>query len=80
MSPTHGACGQSWSGGERSGHCGGCHRTFYGLSTFDRHRRDRTCLDPATLPGPWWQDDDSQWHYGQRLTEEQKQKMWGARA
>jgi hypothetical protein len=32
-------------------HCGaaGCHRTFRNVDHFDRHRRDGTCVDPATL-------------------------------
>jgi hypothetical protein len=32
-------------------HCGavGCHRTFGGVSGFDRHRRNGECLDPAEL-------------------------------
>lgn len=74
MRITHGACGKSWQGGERSGHCSGCHRTFYGLTTFDRHRKGGECRYPGDLPGPWWVDDDGQWHYGERLTEEQKRE------
>lgn len=32
-------------------HCpvAGCHRTFGGVSNFDKHRRNGWCLDPATL-------------------------------
>lgn len=75
---SHGACGKTWNQkGNRSGHCGGCHQTFYGVSTFDKHRRDNKCLDPALLKGPWWIDEDSQWHYGERLTDEQKARIWG---
>lgn len=49
-------------------HCAadGCHRTFGGVSGFDRHRRDGRCLDPAPLGyteirGIWRQplDDDA---------------------
>lgn len=29
-------------------HCSVCHRTFGGLSGFDKHRRHGVCLDPAT--------------------------------
>lgn len=74
----HGQCGKTWlQKGNKSGHCSGCHVTFYGSTTFDRHRRNGTCLDPNTLDGPWWTDDDGQWHYGERLTDEQKKEMWG---
>ncbi|MFI2663379.1 FDXHR family putative zinc-binding protein [Micromonospora carbonacea] len=30
-------------------HCSVCHHTFGGVTGFDSHRRDGTCLDPATL-------------------------------
>lgn len=46
----HGQCGGIWwQSGNRTGHCGSCHRVFDGLSAFDRHRREGKCLDPATL-------------------------------
>ncbi len=49
---TCGRCGASWSGVSRA-HCGGCHRTFSAVSTFDRHRvavgAHGCCADPATL-------------------------------
>lgn len=40
-------------------HCAadGCHRTFGGITGFDRHRRGGECLDPAGLgmhPRPAW--------------------------
>lgn len=39
--------------GNRTGHCSGCHRTFTGLSAFDRHQTITggkvTCHDPATI-------------------------------
>jgi hypothetical protein len=41
-------CGARWAG-TTTCHCGGktgCHRTFSGASTFDRHRRGGQCLDP----------------------------------
>ncbi len=43
-------CGSRW-GGLNTCHCAadGCHRTFSGVSTFDRHRRDGRCIDPATV-------------------------------
>lgn len=34
---THG-CGKSWrQRGNRTGHCGGCHETFEGVTLFDAH-------------------------------------------
>lgn len=42
-------CGARWSGNNTS-HCGGgCCRTFSSVGTFDRHRRDGRCLDPANI-------------------------------
>ena len=79
----HGACGKSWKQkGNKSGHCGNCHDTYYGITAFDAHqrlvdgrivcRRDETTSTGRVLP--WWQDDDAQWHIGERMTEEQKRK------
>jgi hypothetical protein len=44
----HGACGQWWTGAERS-HCGGCHLTFTSLTSFERHRKGLRCNDPADV-------------------------------
>ena len=44
----HGACKQWWTGAERS-HCGGCHRTFTSLTSFEKHRKGLRCNDPATV-------------------------------
>lgn len=46
---THG-CGKKWRGASRS-HCGakGCHLTFSSVSTFDAHRKNGVCLDPASV-------------------------------
>lgn len=30
-------------------HCPSCHRTFGGVTGFDKHRRFGRCTDPATL-------------------------------
>jgi hypothetical protein len=32
--------------GLRQAHCGVCHRTFTGISTFDQHRRAGVCVRP----------------------------------
>lgn len=30
-------------------HCASCHRTFGGVTGFDAHRKDGTCLPPSSL-------------------------------
>lgn len=45
---THGACGQWWTGAERS-HCGGCHITLSSLTAFERHRRGMRCNNPEAV-------------------------------
>jgi hypothetical protein len=54
--PNFGACrcGTRWhQAGNKTGHCGGCHRTFSGTRTFDAHQTLRdgknVCADPAAL-------------------------------
>lgn len=41
-------CGARWSG-LSTAHCARCHRTFGGVSSFDRHRKDGACVDPADV-------------------------------
>ena len=41
-------CGASWAA-RTWAHCGGCHATFSGITTFDAHRRGGTCLAPADV-------------------------------
>ncbi len=44
-----GRCESRWAGNSTC-HCGGgCHQTFSGVTTFDRHRRNGQCLDPASV-------------------------------
>lgn len=74
---SHGACGKTWEqAGNKSGHCSGCHETFYGLTAFDAHRKHGVCL-PQPYPGAWWVDDDGQHHRGERMTAEQIAERWG---
>ncbi len=40
------ACGQVWTG-HTACHCPTCHETFSSVDTFDRHRMDFVCRDPA---------------------------------
>lgn len=46
-------CGSAW-GGALTAHCSNCHKTFSGLTAFDKHRagshtKGRYCLDPETV-------------------------------
>ena len=70
------ACGARWvQHGNASGHCAGCHRTFYGVEAFDRHQHTGedgrpVCSDPATAPptkagSVFWADHEGQWHFGE---------------
>lgn len=56
------SCGATWSG-RRTAHCkfGGCHQTFSGPTTFDKHNPKGSCLDPSSAglellkrPYPCW--------------------------
>ena len=46
-------CDATWSGYTRC-HCGNCHNTFSGVTTFDAHRRGYgergSCKDPRYMP------------------------------
>ncbi|HLL68996.1 MAG TPA: hypothetical protein VK453_25275 [Micromonosporaceae bacterium] len=44
----HAACGERWSG-SRTCHCGSCHITTTGVSTFDAHRPKGYCLAPSAV-------------------------------
>jgi hypothetical protein len=41
-------CSTRW-GGYNTAHCGGCHRTFTSVRSFDMHRRGGRCNDPAAF-------------------------------
>lgn len=45
---SHPRCGKRW-GGSKTAHCSRCHETFTTPSNFDKHQRDRVCLDPALV-------------------------------
>lgn len=40
--------GCKWSGLSRA-HCGSCHTTFGGVTSFDRHRRGGMCVKPEDI-------------------------------
>lgn len=86
-------CRKTIPGGNSGGHCAKCHESFRGDAAFDNHlirRNDgsgRSDCAPylSRIPKanggfhPYWQGDDGVWHYGARLTEEQKARMgWTA--
>lgn len=76
--PTHPACGTTFPGGSRHGHCAGCCRTFVGLAAFDKHRQgEHDTGRYCELTEKHWQDERGYWHTGQRLTDEEKRKLWG---
>lgn len=78
MKPTHPKCGKSYPGGSTAGHCSACCETFIGLTAFEQHRRGAHGVDRhSELTGAHWQDDRGYWHYGAKLTDEQKAEMWG---
>lgn len=64
-----GGCEATW-GGMNTCHCAGCHRTFSGLTSFDKHRHYNKCVDPAERnlvigkrgywgsDGEWWGDKE----------------------
>ncbi|GAB3621137.1 hypothetical protein GCM10027417_23980 [Glutamicibacter endophyticus] len=76
-------CNKHFPAGDRTGHCGQCHETFYGLASFENHRRgahgtNRHCILPGTDQSlDWWKDDRQRWHLGQQLTPEQTRQIWG---
>lgn len=87
MSLLHPKCGKRFPSGSRAGHCAACCETFIGTAAFEAHRvgehgtPERRCLTPETETAsdgtkPFWQDDRGYWHFGERLTDEQKAKMW----
>lgn len=92
MKLVHPKCGKQFPNSSRAGHCSGCCETFIGLASFENHRTGdhatgRSCQIkpytsyhteyPHTIVFGHWQDDDGYWHFGEKLTTEQKAKMWG---
>jgi hypothetical protein len=42
-------CGARWSGNVTAHCAAACHRSFSGVTNFDRHRRNGACLNPANI-------------------------------
>jgi len=89
---SHPKCGKTFPGGSTAGHCSGCCETFIGLAAFEAHRvgehgKDRRCetqpYETTDEKGKTryghWEDTDGYWHYGRRLTEEEKAELWPAK-
>jgi hypothetical protein len=79
-------CRKPIPNGNSGGHCAKCHESFRGDAAFDNHLKRRPdgfsdCAHPSEAikpvtgePHPYWQDDKDVWHYGARMTTEQKRK------
>jgi hypothetical protein len=79
--PVHPKCGKSFPGGNRAGHCAACCETFIGAVAFDAHRTGQQGIDRrCELTAAHWQDESGYWHVGEKLTDEQKAKMWGGKS
>lgn len=76
----HPKCGNRFPAGDRTGHCASCCESFYGLAAFDQHQSAAdgrvSCSLPSTDGGKWWLDDSDRWHYGEKMSEEDKARIW----
>ena len=70
--------------GDSTCHCSGCHKSFAGLTAFDRHRTGGTCAEldaTPTVDGVGWSIDHERiWHYGEQRTPGQWRQAAEARA
>ena len=77
----HPKCGQRFPDTSRTGHCGACCRTFYGLAAFDRHQSHVggkvVCADPADDSREWRLDKEGCWRFGAGMTPEARAKLRG---
>ena len=80
----HPKCGQRFADSERTGHCGTCCQTFFGLAAFDKHLVRENGRYWHTVPednevSEWYLDEKQRWHHGPRMSDEQKQQLgWAA--
>lgn len=91
--PIHPVCSKTFPSGSSAGHCARCCETFIGAAAFDMHRvglpggPDRRCeLQPyesvnkrGTVVYGHWQDPEGFWHYGKKMTAEEKAARWPAK-
>jgi len=67
-----GKCKAKWTGMNRA-HCTGCHQTFNSVWAFDKHRDKFKCVDPESLG----MEMNEKGIWSKRMTEEQKNRLWG---
>ena len=87
----HPKCGKTFPSNNRHGHCASCCETYVGLAAFDAHRRGhfeaRECVnqpyesvgESAKTRYGHWLDSDGYWHYGKKLSTEERQEIWGTK-
>lgn len=80
----HAKCGKTIKNrGNRTGHCGNCCETYYGETAWNKHyTTDESmeriiCRSPVPVEGKWWLDEYDHWHFGRRMTEDEKKEIWG---
>lgn len=92
--PTHPKCGKTFPGGTQAGHCATCCETFIGAVAFDAHRIGQQGIDRRCEIRPYdtqrtengnisyghWQDDRGYWHYGKKLTDDEKTAIFGRKS
>lgn len=85
MGVLHPKCDSRFPNSNNTGHCAECCQTFVGLTAFDRHL-DHTGgnlyshLLPEDGVDDWWLDERGSWHWGKRMTKEEKERRFGAAA
>lgn len=81
-SVSHPKCGKRYPANNTHGHCAACCETFVGLTAFDAHIGENGCqIKPYKVEGRksygHWLDEKGFYHYGKKLTEEEKRSLWG---
>lgn len=77
----HPKCGQRFPAGDRTGHCGACCATFFGLAAFDKHlvRADHRVTCSAPSEGREWHlDSAGRWHIGEPMSAAAVARLRGA--
>lgn len=90
----HPKCGKRFPATNTAGHCPVCCESFIGLAAFDMHRvgrpgtPERRCQlqpyegvgkDGVTKVYGHWQDAQGCWHYGRKISEQEKADLWPAK-
>lgn len=79
----HPKCGKRFAAGDRTGHCGACCESFFGLAAFDAHLvrgADHcvTCSAPSADGGEWHRDSAGRWHIGEPMSAAAVARLRGA--